>query len=82
MIIDSDWALMFVPLGTYLGYSVSLEHATKNQYKLNIRRPPSFQDWGWVDVVGDRTYSLGKTEEAIVYAHELIDAEVSSILPY
>lgn len=85
MIADSEpstWALMFVPLGSYLGYSISLQHSTGTQYKVNIKRAPSFHNWGWVDVVSDRTFSLGKTEEAMEYARELIDADLSSILPY
>lgn len=82
MIDTTDWPRLYIPMGQYLGYSIALRHHQNHQYKVNITRPPCLDNWGWTDVISDRSFSLGKTEEAIEHARELIDAEVSSILPY
>ncbi len=78
----STWPLRYIPIGQYLGYSIALQHHQRNQYKVNIKRPPCVYNWGWTDVISEKSFSLEKKEEAIAHAHELIDSEVDSILPY
>lgn len=82
MINTSDWPRLHVPVGRYLGYSIALQHHQNLQYKVNITRPPHLDDWGYTDVVSDKTFSLEKREEAIEHAHELIDQMLEPILPY
>lgn len=73
---------LYIPIGRYLGYSIALQHHQGNQYKVNITKPPCPDDWGYTDVISEKTFSLGKLEEAIAHAHELIDDDVAPILPY
>jgi hypothetical protein len=78
----SSWPLLHIPVGTYLGYAIALRHHQNHQYKVNITRPPCVYNWGWTDIISDHSFSLEKQQEAIAHAHELIDSEVDSILPY
>lgn len=73
----ATWPLWMVPLGSYLGYSIALKHAQNHQYRVSITCP-----WEFGGTISDRTFSLEKKDEAMQHAHELIDQEVSSILPY
>lgn len=79
MIVEdtTDWPLLFVPLGSYLGYRIALKHSHAHQYKVSITCP-----WEFGGTISDKTFSLENKEGAIAHAQELIDQEVSSILPY
>lgn len=82
MIDTTTWPSLYIPMGQYLGYSIALRHYQNDQYKVNITHPPCLHNWGWTDLISDKTFPLEKQGEAIAHAHELIDSEVDSILPY
>jgi len=82
MLDTTDWPRIYIPIGRYLGYTIALRHHQNDQYKVNITRLPYLHDWGYTDVISDRTFSLEKMDEALFHAHDLINSEISSILPY
>jgi hypothetical protein len=81
-----------MPLTRYLGYSIALQHTGNGQYKVNVTRPLDFSN------ISDKIFSLEKSEEAIgsagallfetlreraiAHGKELIDFEVSPLLPF
>lgn len=80
--ITDEWHPLYISLGRYLGYNLALQHFQGNQYKINVQRPPCLHNWAYTDILSDRTFSREEIEVAIAHAQELIDAEVSPILPW
>lgn len=78
--ITEEWHTLYIPLGRYLGYNLALQHFQGNQYKVNVSRPP-WNNCGWTNVISDRIFSREEVEQAIAHAQELIDEEISPILP-
>ena len=78
MIVEdtTDWPLYLVPMGKYLGYSIGLRHVGNERYKVSITCP-----WEFGGTISDKTFTLSQKDEAIAHAHELIEAEVSPIIP-
>lgn len=77
MITVERWHLFYMPLTRYLGYSIALQHTSNGQYKVNVTRPLDF-----TNIISEKTFSLEKSEEAIAHGKELIDFEVSLLLPF
>lgn len=79
MIVEdtTNWPLYLVPMGKYLGYHIALRHHKDDKYKLSITCP-----WEFGGTISDKSFTLLQKDEALSHAHELIEAETSSILPY
>lgn len=77
MALTSDiWRTMYVFVGPYLGYLISLKHVGDGLYKVSINCPGEYGG-----ILSDRTFSLEKKEEALEHGKALVDEDMKPILP-